>query len=361
MRERVLELFRAMVQADASDMFLRINSLPRLRVHRKIQPLGTSIVSKDEIFGIANYLLATEDVKKKYVQNLDVDFVFHETDVGRFRINIFTQRGTPAIVARHVKTQVQDFAGLNLPVDLLKKFCDESSGLVLVSGPAGSGKSTTIASMIEYINDHYAKHIVTIEDPIEYLFKDKNCIINQRELGMDVHSYPSALKHVTQQSPDIIFIGNTRDVDTMSAAMHATELGTFVLTTFHTINAVQTIIRIVNFFPPHLHDEVRMQLSLILKGVVSLRLLPRKDGKGLIPAFETMIVTPTIGRLIREANTKEIQRFIDEGEFFGMQSFRKSLVRLVKQDLVDEQEARKFADSRDEFDLEMKGVKRLNE
>ena len=175
--------------------------------------------------------------------------------------------------------------------------------------------------MIEYINTNQAKHIITIEDPIEFLFRDKKSLINQRELHLDVPSYPSALKHVTQQSPDIIFIGNVRDEETMRAAITATELGTFVMSTFHTVNAVQTIIRMVNFFPPYLHDEVRMQLSMILKGTISLRLLARKDGKGRVPAFETMVVTPTIGRLIREGRIREIQNYIDEGSLFGMQSF----------------------------------------
>ena len=192
-----------------------------------------------------------------------------------------------------------------------------------------------------------------------FLFQDKKSIINQRELGIDVHTYPIALRQVTPQSPDLIFIGNTRDKDTMAAVINATELGAFTMTTFHTINAVQTIHRIVNFFPPHLHEEIRIQLSLILKGIISLRLVPRKDGVGRIPAYETMIVTPTIARLIREGSTKEIQAYIDEGDLFGMKSFKQSLVRLVNENLVDEEEARKLSDSKDEFNLELKGIKRF--
>jgi len=225
-------------------------------------------------------------------------------------------------------------------------------------GPAGSGKSTTIASMLEYINLNYERHVVTMEDPIEFLFEDKKSIINQRELGIDVPSYPVALHYVTQQSPDIIYIGNIRDQNTMHAALNATELGSLVISTLHTINAIQTIERMVNFFPPHLHEEVRMQLSLILRGVVSLRLVPRKDGFGRIPAYETMIVTPTIARLIREGNTKGIQEFIDQGELFGMQSFKQTLVSLVQNDLVTEEDARKVADSKDEFDLALRGISR---
>lgn len=357
---QIRELFKIMLDKEASDLFLRTNASPRARIDGRVQVIKEDPLTKDEMLAITNYLLDSEDRKGTFFEAKDVEFIHYEPEVGRFRVNVFTQRGSPAVVARHVHSSVDDFEKLNLPVEFLKKFCEESKGLFLVCGPAGSGKSTSIASMIEYINAHYAKHIVTIEDPIEFLFKDKKSIINQRELGIDVFSYPAALKHVTQQSPDIIYIGNTRDLDTMRAAITATELGTFVITTFHTVNVVQTIIRMVNFFPPHLHDEVRMQLSLILKGIISLRLIPRKDGNGRVPAYESMTVTPTIARLIRENKTKDIQNFIDEGELWGMQSFKKTLVKLVKDGLVNEEDARLLADSKDEFNLELKGVKRYN-
>lgn len=339
-------------------MYLRTKASPRARIHGKIEVIKQDAVSKAEMQAMTNLLLSNENRKRMFIEKRDIDFIHEEPYIGRFRINIFMQRGTPAIVARHVHTHVKGFEELNLPVELCKKSCEESKGLFLVCGPAGNGKSTTIASMIEYINTITAKHIITIEDPIEFLFTDKKSLINQRELGLDVESYPMALKHVTQQSPDIIYIGNIRDEPTMRAVITATELGAFVMTTFHTVNAVQTIIRMVNFFPPYLHDEVRMQLSLILKGTISIRLLARKDGKGRIPALETMVVTPTISRLIRDGQIREIQNYIDEGGLFGMQSFKKSLVRLVKEGLVEEQEARQYADSRDDFDLELKGVKR---
>ncbi|HQP09973.1 MAG TPA: PilT/PilU family type 4a pilus ATPase [Candidatus Omnitrophota bacterium] len=352
------EVFSLMLEREASDLYLRTKAQPRARINGRVETLGGEPLSKSTMAAITNHLLGNEDRRRKFAENLDIDFIYDEEGVGRFRINIFTQRGSPAIVARHVHMTVKNFEELNLPAEVLKMFCEESKGLFLTSGPAGSGKSTTIATMIEYINNMSAKHIITIEDPIEFLFTDKKSIINQRELGLDVRSYPMALRYVTQQSPDIIYIGNIRDEATMRAAITATELGTFVLTTFHTINAVQTIVRIVNFFPPHLHDEIRMQLSMILKGTVSLRLLPRKDGQGRIPAFETMVVTPTISRLIRENRIREIQPFIDEGELFGMKSFKRSLVELVTSGLVEEHDARLYADSKDEFDLELKGLKR---
>lgn len=352
------KLFRLMVEKGASDLFIRAGAEPRARIDGKLQIIDPKPVTKEEVVALADFLLANDAQREQYAKNLDIDFIHNEPDVGRFRVNIFTQRGTPSVVARFVTDKVITFEELNLPAQLCKQFCDEPRGLVLVCGPAGSGKSTAIASMIEYINAMREKHIVTIEDPIEFLFKDQKCLINQRELGIDVFSYPSALRFVTQQSPDIIFIGTIRDTETMRAAISAAELGALVLSTFHTNNAVQTIERIVNFFPPYLHQEVRMQLSFLLKGVLSLRLLPRKDGKGRIPAYESMVVTPTIARLIREGSITQIQSFIDEGQLFGMQSFKQSLVGLVKQNLVSEEEARTLADSKDEFNLELRGIKR---
>ena len=354
---RINHLLMQVVAKEASDLFLRTNALPRARIDGKVQIIDSQAVTLDEMGAITNFLLGSEERKKLFAKNLDIDFIYQEPGIGRFRINIFRQRGTPAIIARHVHTHIKGFEDLNLPVEICKKFVQENKGLVLICGPAGSGKSTTIASMIEYINLTQEKHVVTIEDPIEFLFQDKMSIINQRELAIDVFSYPIALRHFAQQGPDICFIGNTRDEATMRAVISATELGAFVLTTFHTVNAVQTIHRIVNFFPPHLHDEVRLQLSMILRGIISLRLVLRKDGRGRIPAYETVVVTPTISRLIREGSTKEIQSFIDEGALFGMQSFKQSLVKLVRENLVSEEDARILSDSKDEFDLEMKGVK----
>ncbi|VAX36540.1 Twitching motility protein PilT [hydrothermal vent metagenome] len=351
------EIFNKMLERKASDLYLRTCAQPRVRVDGEIEVLDEEVISKEKMQAFTNLLLDNEQRKQQFLENLDVDFIHEEEgDMGRFRINIFMQRGTPAVVARHVHAKVESFEELSLPIDVCKLFCEESRGMFLACGPAGNGKSTTIASMLEYINQNRAEHIITIEDPIEFLFKDKKSLISQRELDLDVHSYPLALKHVTQQSPDIIFIGNVRDEATMRAAITATELGAFVMSTFHTVNAVQTIMRIVNFFPPYLHDEIRMQLSLILKGTISLRLLARKDGNGRAPAFETMVVTPSIARLIREGSVREIQGFIDEGEMFGMQSFKQSLVGLVKAGIVEEKEARQYADSKDDFDLELKGI-----
>ncbi len=355
---KIKEFLKIMLERNASDLFLRSGGIPHLRVDGRICPIDNIVISPADMQGIVNEVLATDEMKKKLQNDLDVDFVLSLTELGRYRFNVFIQRGSPSIVVRHVKDKIQTFEELNLPAEVLKIFASESRGLVLVTGPAGSGKSTTIGCMLEHINQASSRHVITVEDPIEFLFRDKNSVFNQRELGIDVQSYPSALKHFTLQSPDVIYIGVIRDTETMMAAMTAAEMGVLVMSTFHTINTVQTIERIVNFYPPHIHEEIRMQLSLLLKGVISLRLIPKKDGSGRIPACETMVMTPSIARVIREGRLTEIAHFIEEGEMFGMRSFKQSLVKLVKEGKVSEDDARIAADSRDEFDLELRGIKR---
>jgi twitching motility protein PilT len=213
--------------------------------------------------------------------------------------------------------------------------------------------------MIEYINNNCCKHILTVEEPIEFTFKDKKSIINQRELGLDVPAYSSALRAFTLQSPDVIFIGNIRDFETMSAALTAAETGVLVLSTLHTINASQSVERIINFFPPHQHPQIRVQLSSLLKGVMSLRLTPLKDGPGRIPAYEIMLLTPTISRLIREGKIWEIPPYIEDGAVYGMQSFNQSLIKLVKEGKVSEEVACEFSDNKEEFILALRGIKRV--
>lgn len=351
-------LLRQMVEKDASDLFYRVGGKPHIRLDGKVVAADMSVLTLEEVMRAVEELttpLQREQLKK----NFDIDFaIYLEEFKRRFRVSIFIQRNHPAFVIRNVRPYVQSFEELNLPAEVLKKLCLENRGLILLTGSAGSGKSTTIASMIDYINANLEKHILTIEEPIEYTFDDKRSIINQRELGLDVFSYPSALRAFTLQSPDVIFIGNIRDSETMFAALTAAETGVLVLSTLHTVNAPQTVERIVNFFPPHQHNEVRTQLSFVLKGVISLRLVPRKDGKGRIPAYESMLLTPTISRLIREGKLWEIPRFIEEGALFGMQSFAQSLIKLVKAGKISEEEAAEFSDNKEEFGLVFKGIKK---
>lgn len=356
---KIRDVLRVMCDRDASDIFLKVDNVPYLRVYGELVPLMDF-----PVLGVADLqrivVEVADDAHKKMLQNVfDTDYAMDVEGLDRFRVSIFMQRGVPSVVMRRIKKAVPDFNALNLPKDVLEHLSQERRGLILLTGPAGHGKSTTIASMIECMNTMQARHILTVEDPIEFTFADKKSVINQRELGLDVSSYPVALRQVTLQSPDVIFIGTIRDLDTMSAALNAAEMGILVLSTVHTVNAAQTAQRILNFFPPHQHAEIRMQLSFLLKGVVSLRLVPRADGSGRVPACETMVLTPTISRLLREGAFADITRFLEEGALFGMQSFKQSLAKLVKDGRITAEEAYKYADSREDLDLEIKGIKRL--
>lgn len=349
---------KLMVEKNASDMFYRAGSNVRMRRDGKIVSLDERIVSLDEVNEAVKELTSSE-LRDFFQRNLDVDFSIYLPELKRrFRISIFMQRNWPALVIRNIRSETQSFEELNLPVETLKRLSLETRGLVLLTGSAGSGKSTTIAGMIEYINQNSHKHILTIEEPVEFTFADKNSIINQRELGLDVSSYTVALRAFTLQSPDVIFIGNIRDYETMSAALTAAETGVLVLSTLHTVNASQSVERIVNFFPPHQHEQIRIQLSSLLKGVLSLRLVPLKDKPGRIPAYEIMLLTPTIARLIREGKTWEITHFIEDGVVFGMQSFNQSLVKLTQEGKISEEVALDYADNKDEFSLALKGIGR---
>jgi len=354
----IKKLMQEMVAKDASDLFLRAGGIPRLRIDGKVVPMDIGILNIEDVMFAMEQLAITKQ-REAFRSKLDIDFAVYLPEFNRrFRVSIFMQRNWPAIVIRNVRNSISSFEELNLPAEILKKLALETRGLVLLTGSMGSGKSTTIASMVEYINNNAQKHILTIEEPIEFTFEDKQSIINQRELGLDVSTYPVALRAFTLQSPDVMFIGNIRDYDTVSSAMAAAETGVLVLSTLHTINASQTVERLINLFPPHQHQEVRNQLATLLKGVISLRLVPAKNGTGRVPAYEVMLLTPTVSRLIREGKIWEIPQFIDEGSVFGMQSFNQSLVRLVQDGKVTLEDATLAADSREEFMLAFRGIKK---
>lgn len=354
---KIKDLLKAMMEKNASDSFIRIGSVLRLRIDGRVVPFGTEVFKIGDIENILKELI-TDKQYEQFKTQKDSDFsLYSEESNCRFRISVFVQRNSPSLVIRSIPQEAKTFEELNLPPDVLKKLSLEERGLVLLTGAAGSGKSTTIASMIEYINTNCQKHILTVEEPIEFTFKDKDSIINQRELGKDVISYPAALKAFTLQSPDVIFIGNIRDSETMSACLTAAETGVLVLSTLHTVNAPQTILRIINFFPPHQHEQIKIQLSLLLKGVISLRLIPLKEGLGRTPAYEVMVLTPTISRLIREGKIWEIPKYIGEGQLFGMRTFNQSLLELIKREKILEEDALKFSDNRDEFGLLLRGIK----
>jgi len=354
----IKKFLKLMVDKGASDLFYRAGGIPRLRAAGKIVAIEEAVLTVEDVMHAVEELTSPKQ-REIFKRNNDVDFAVYLDEFGqRFRISIFIQRNWPSIVIRNIRNVFQSFEELNLPAEILRKLSLETRGLVLLTGSMGSGKSTTIASMIEYINNNRNKHILTVEEPIEFTFKDKNCLINQRELGIDVASYAVALRAFTLQSPDVIFISNIRDEETMAAAITAAETGVLVLSTLHTVNAAQSVERIVNFFPQHQHQEVRNQLSTLLKGVISLRLVPMRDGAARIPAYEVMLLTPTISRLIREGKTWEISKYIEEGGVFGMQSFTQSLIKLVKEGKITEEAAAEFSDSKEEFSLTLKGIRK---
>jgi twitching motility protein PilT len=352
------DLFQKMIDKDASDLILRAGSNIWMRIHSKLERIGDDKLVVDDLMRMVNDIIDDEK-RQLFRKTMNVDFAIYLEDLGRFRASLFVQRNSPAIVIRRVRKEIQTFEDLNLPADILTKLALEKRGVILLTGAAGSGKSTTISSMIEFMNQNISRHILTVEEPIEFTFEDKKSIIHQREIGLDVSSYAEALKHFTYQSPDVIFIGNIRDNETMAAAITAAETGVLVLSTLHTVNAAQTIERVINFFPPHQHEEVRVQLAMLLKGVISLRLIPRKDKPGCIPAYEIMLLTPTISRLIREGKVWEISSFIHEGEIFGMQTFRQSIAKLIRDNIISVEDGMEFCDNKDELGLELKGIKRL--
>jgi len=347
-----------MVDRKASDLFYRAGGSPRLRIDGKIVTIDTKILTVEDVM-LAVEQLADPEQLKIFRDKLDVDFAVYLKEFNRrFRVSIFMQRNWPSIVIRNIYNTIASFEELNLPAEILKKLSLETRGLVLLTGTMGSGKSTTIASMMEYINNNSQRHVLTAEEPIEFTFEDKHSIINQRELRVDVSSYPVALRAFTLQSPDVMFIGNIRDYETVFSAIAAAETGVLVLSTLHTINASQTVERLINLFPPYQHQEARNQLASLLKGVISLRLVPAKDGVGRVPAYEIMLLSPTISRLIREGKIWEIPQYIEEGAVFGMQSFNQSLVKLVNEGKVTLEDAALVSDSREEFMLAYRGIKK---
>lgn len=356
---KIRDILSIACERDASDVFLKVNNVPYMRIYGELKPCQDfAQLSATDLEKIVSSI--ADEVHKKILQDsFDTDFAIDVEGLDRFRVSIFYQRGVPSVVMRRIKKDIPDFKTLNLPEKVLQLLCQERRGLILLTGPAGNGKSTTIASMIEYMNMTTNRHILTMEDPIEFTFTDKKSVINQRELGLDLSNFVVGLKQVTLQSPDVIFIGTIRDLDTMHAALVAAEMGILVLSTIHTVNAAQTIQRIVNFFPPHQHAEIRMQLAFLLKGVVSLRLIAKSDGSGRVPAHEVMTLTPSISRLVREGGLADIPRFLEEGALFGMESFKQCLARLVKNNQVTVEEALKYADSREDLELELRGIKRL--
>jgi len=316
------------------------------------------VLSADDTQRIAEELM-DEEQSRKFRQKHELDSAYtlvHGNERERYRMNVFRERGQVSVVLRYVRKHPIDFRHLNLPVRVLETLCNEPRGLIIVTGPAGSGKTTTLVSMVDYINQTRKSHVVTIEDPIEFIHEDKQSIINQREVGLDTDTFADALRQVVRQSPDVIMIGEMRDLVTVSAAINAAETGHLVLTSLHTLHPTQTVERMINFYPPYQRDEVRMQLSFVLRGVVSLRLLQKSDGKGRVPAVSTMIVTQNVRQLIQEGKLGEIRDAIRSGEYHGMQSFDQALIQLYNDGVITFEDALAASDSPADFSLRAKGI-----
>ncbi len=345
-----------MLNQGASDLHIRVGIKPTLRLDGRLTPLNTNPLTKDEMGSILSQILSPEQLRR-FQQRNEMDLALSVAKLGRFRINLYRQRGTSGIAIRAVNTSVPSYDELNLP-EVIKKVSESRRGLIIVTGTTGSGKSTTLASMLEHINENRYENILTIEDPIEYIFRDKQSIISQREVGGDTPSFGSALRHAFRQDPDVIMIGEIRDQDTMATALAAADTGHLVLTTLHTMNAVETVSRIISFFPPHQHQQIRLLLAGTLKSIICQRLLARSDGPGRVPAVEVLISTASVREyLTDESKTPAVIELIESGTIqYGMQSFDQSIMKLHRQGVISYEDAMAQASNPDDFDLRLKGI-----
>ncbi len=352
---KIEELLKLMAKENASDLIIKTGGCPAMRINGQVRFVGDEAVSGDLVKSFVENLIGPTEIKH-FRENGAVDRAVAIEGVGRFRCNIFRQAGRLALVFRYVKCNIPSFKDLHLPVEPMKSLASLKRGLVLATGVAGSGKSTTLASMVEYLNKNFAKHIITIEDPVEYLFEDRMSMVSQREVGTDSPSFAAALKQSLRQAPDVIMIGEMRDKDTMEAALQAAETGHLVFSTLHTVNAVQTVERIISLFPPHQHELLRMELALNLAGVVSLRLLRLKNGEGQMPAVEILTNTPTVREILLEGRTKELPKALAEGQYYGTMTFNQSLIRLYESGNIELEDALSASDNPDELKLQMRGI-----
>ena len=353
----VNDLLKVAVERGASDLHLKAGSYPMMRVRGELTPVAQDRrIDHDEMIAIAAAVLPTA-LREKFKDSHEVDLAYSVAGLGRFRCNAFQQRGTIGMTFRVIPFRVATIPELTLP-PVLKRITQEQRGLVLVTGTTGSGKSTTLAAMIDEINSSQTVNVMTIEDPIEYLHRDKRSIICQREVGIDTKSFAQALRSALRQDPDVILVGEMRDHETIETALLAAETGHLVLSTLHTLDAAETIGRIVSVFPPHQHQQVRLQLGSVLRAVVSQRLIPKADGKGRVPAVEVMIVTPFIRDcIIDREKTHLIRGAIAQGTSqYGMQTFDQSIYFLYEQHLITQEEALRWASNPDEFKLRLQGI-----
>jgi len=351
----VTAFLRHMVEAGASDLHLKAGLPPVLRVDGHLRHAPFPPLRGEDTREYALELLP-ESKGTDFVEQNEVDLGFTMPGIGRFRVNIFRQRAKVSLAIRRVRSDIPTFDELQLP-PAVEALAGEPRGLILVTGPAGVGKTTTIASMIGWINQHRHAHVVTIEDPVEIVHEDILSVVDQREIGLDTADYRTALRYVVRQDPDVIFVGEIRDAETVQAAIQAAETGHLVISTLHTLDATETVNRIIDLFPPEQQRQVRVSLAASLRGVLSQRLVPRADGKGRVPAVEVLINTGRVQeRILQPEQTQTIPDVMSEGEFYGMQTFDQALLGLVRQGLVTTEAAAEAATSPHDFELELRAA-----
>lgn len=325
-------LLRLMFEKGASDLHITAGAPPMLRIDGVMTPTEYEKL-RPEITQQLIYSILTDEQKEKFEKDNELDISFGVEGVGRVRMNVFQQRGSVASVMRNIPSKIRSFDDLKLP-PVIKDLVKLPKGLVLVTGPTGSGKSTTLAAMLDWINSNHQSHIITIEDPIEYVHAHKACIVNQREVGTDTHSFATALKYALRQDPDVILVGEMRDLETINAALTIAETGHLVFATLHTVDAIQTINRIIDVFPSGQQQQVRAQISFVLNGVISQQLLPVAHSSGRVVALEVLIPTPAVRNLIREEKIHQIYSAMQTGTESGMQTMNQALYELYKKQLV---------------------------
>lgn len=351
------ELLKSAANYRASDLHIKVGNPPVLRVDGKLHSLPeTRRVTQEDVMGMA-FSVMNDAQKERFKRSNELDIAYSVPGLGRFRVNIFMQRGTIGLVFRLIPVKIHSIEELNLP-EILEKMSLRPRGLILVTGTTGSGKSTTLAAMLDHINQNRTAHAVTVEDPIEFLHRDEKSMINQREVGADTLSFGSALKSALRQDPDVILVGEMRDFETIETALVAAETGHLVLSTVHTVDATETVNRIISVFPPYQQKQVRLQLASVLQGIVSMRLVPKSDGKGRVPAVEVLIITNRVKEcIIDKDRTHELNEVIAAGYTqYGMQTFDQALMFLFQKGLITYDEAVRQSSRPDDFALKVKGI-----
>jgi twitching motility protein PilT len=351
----VNELLQLMIKKGISDIHFKAASPPIIRVNGKLVSTNFEHFTAKHIHDLA-YSLMNKQQQAQFELENELDMSYAIDGLSRFRVNIYSQRGTVALTLRVVPLQIRVFEELHLPMNVMQKLSEETRGLILLSGITGAGKTTTMNSMIDHINEHFVYNIVTVEDPIEFYHKDKKSTISQREVGSDTRSFKNALRYILRQDPDVVVIGEMRDFEAISAGITAAETGHLVISTIHTMDTVQTIDRIIDAYPPHQQPQVRAQLANVLKGIVAQRLVISADGESRYPACEVLICTSLIRKLILEGKSQEIYKNMEQGDYYGMCTFDQDLYRLYKNGKITLEEALENATNPDDLMLKIRGI-----